>query len=213
MANLKNHPQFWLRDDAAASFDRLEARAGVIGVNSAGRTAGEQQALINRWDRGGAANRPPYLYSPQRPASASNHVRNGGQAIDTSAIQHMLTHGGEHGWFRPTSADPVHFEYDPARDKHRAGTSVPASTPNYANPYGLDDVRGLQKIAKRYGYAGDIDNKWGPKSRAGFDAFLRSQGGLAAWLRRRWGYVGNDVFGPVMRAALKRANDENYKAL
>jgi hypothetical protein len=210
---LNNHPNYWLRDDAAASFNRLEARVGIIPVNSAGRTEAEQTALIKRWDRGGAANRPPYLYSPQRPASASSHVKNGGEAIDTSAIASMLTHGGEHGWVQVTKSDPVHFVYVPAQDKHRGGTVVPSAGPVEANPYGLTDVRGLQKIAKRYGYTGDIDNKWGPKSRAGFDAFLRSQGGLAAWLRRRWGYVGNDVFGPVMRAALRRANDENFRVL
>lgn len=91
--------------------------------------------------------------------------------------------------------------------------AAPAPAPSYANPYGLSDIRGLQKIARANGYTGAIDNKWGGGTQDGFNKFLRAQGGLAQWLRRRWGYSGNDVFGPNMRAALARANDANFKAL
>jgi hypothetical protein len=38
MATLRNHPGYWLRDDAAAAFDQAEADHGVFIVNSAGRT-------------------------------------------------------------------------------------------------------------------------------------------------------------------------------
>lgn len=82
MATLRNHPGYWLRDDAAAEFNQAEADNGVFVVNSAGRTVAEQQNLINKWNQGGTYNRPPYLYKPAMPATASNHVANGGVAVD-----------------------------------------------------------------------------------------------------------------------------------
>ncbi|MDY0828595.1 peptidoglycan-binding protein [Microbacterium sp. BG28] len=111
MATLKNHPGFWLRDDAARAFDALEDKHGVFTVNSAGRTVAEQQDAINRWDRGGAANRPPYLYQPARPATASNHVKNGGVAVDVREYDRFRRVAGEFGfrWFG--SSDPVHFDF------------------------------------------------------------------------------------------------------
>lgn len=90
------------------------------------------------------------------------------------------------------------------------------------NKYGLSEVRGLQKISAAnavQGRATKLDNDWGDLSQEGFDRFLLSKygnskdKGLASWLRTRWGYVGNDVYGPVMKAALVRANDANFKAL
>lgn len=184
MSNLRNHPGYWLRDDAAASFDRLEARAGVIAVNSAGRTEGEQQTLINRYRAGGVRNRPPYLYKPQEPASASNHVKGGGLAVDTPAIAHMQTHGGEHGWFQPApKSDPVHFEYDPARDKHRA--TAPAN----------DTIRRVQQKLKTVYplYAGKlaIDGINGPATKAAVKEF-----------QRRAGLVADGIVGPKTLKAL-----------
>ena len=114
-----------------------------------------------------------------------------------------------------------------------AAPSAPApSTPapessTVPNVFGLGNVKGLQKIAKLYGYSGEIDNVWGDGSKAGFAQFLSTNWGYsgndvrgpvmiaaeARWLRAKYGYVGNDVFGPDMRAALGRANDANMAAL
>jgi peptidoglycan hydrolase-like protein with peptidoglycan-binding domain len=99
-----------------------------------------------------------------------------------------------------------------------AQTQAPAS-PQY-HTVTLDDiatignVEGLQKIARLY-LKQDVDNRWGPKSKQGLQRFLDQNygGSLVGWLRARWGYVGNDQFGPVMKAALQRANAENLKAL
>lgn len=105
--------------------------------------------------------------------------------------------------------------------------STGAGDPGGFNPFGIAWSKGLQKIARLYGYRGEIDGKFGPGSKAGFAQFLRKNWGyvgndelgpvmwaaIARWLRSRWGYVGNDVPGPVMRAALLRAEAENYKAL
>lgn len=105
---------------------------------------------------------------------------------------------------------------------------VPAPAPAAGgNPFGIGDVRGLQKIAKLYGYTGRIDNDWGAGSAGGFAQFLRRNWGyrgndtlgpvmwasIARWLRKRWGYIGNDVPGPNMRAALARANAANLAQL
>ena len=89
------------------------------------------------------------------------------------------------------------------------------------NKFGLADVRGLQKIANQYttGTKTEIDNVWGDLSEAGFDRFLEVRygdsrdKGLAAWLRKKYGYVGDNVYGPNMKAALARANEANFKAL
>lgn len=112
MATLKNHPGYWLRDDAAAAFDRMEDKHGFIGLNDAGRTEAQQQNLINRWNRGGAGNRPPYLYQPAMPASSSNHVRGGGLAFDTSDYRRVAQFAADFGFNHPyPGGDPVHFEF------------------------------------------------------------------------------------------------------
>ncbi|QDF16990.1 lysin A [Microbacterium phage YellowPanda] len=99
-----------------------------------------------------------------------------------------------------------------------AATQAPPS-PQYHNVT-LDDiasignVEGLQKIARLY-VPQKVDNQWGPNSKKGLQQFLNVNygGSLVNWLRSKWGYVGNDQFGPVMKAALQRANDANKRAL
>lgn len=131
--------------------------------------------------------------------------------------------------------------------------SAPASTPAPApaasgdaggavagvigpNPFGIPYTGGLQKIAKKYGYGGKLDQDWlsaDPNQAAksgsmkGFVQFLRANYGysgndvlgpvmwsaIARWLRATNRYFGNDVPGPVMRAALLRADTENWAAL
>lgn len=134
MAKLRNHKQFWMRDDAEASLARWEADHGIIGVNSAGRYPWEQQEFIDRWDKGGWQNRPPYLYEPKRPATASAHVANGGRAFDTSEWRRFLATCAAYGWVQVYPWDVVHFEYFPERDKHRnrpagGSTSKPKPKP------------------------------------------------------------------------------------
>ncbi|CAD5999180.1 M15 family metallopeptidase [Agreia sp. COWG] len=136
MTALKRHPEFWLAPNAAASFDRTEddyiaAGGNQFDVASAGRTVGEQQDLIDRYDRGGTFNRPPYLYAPARPATASNHVRGGGLAADFgNATQRTWMHanGPKYGWFFNYAYDEVHFEYDRARDTQFGRADTPAAT-------------------------------------------------------------------------------------
>ncbi|QWY81842.1 endolysin [Microbacterium phage Honk] len=233
MASLKNHPGMWLRDDAAAAINALEDKYGVIRINSAGRTVAEQQELINRWHRGDRAG----LFRPAEPAETSNHVAHGGIAVDVYNYNDDRAKLQEFGfvWYGPS--DPVHYTFKgwnppaapasaPAAVDWNAG-SVPAADPGGYNPFGIAWSKGLQKVARLYGYRGAIDGQFGPGSKAGFAQFLRANWGysgdnelgpvmwaaIARWLRARWGYQGNDVPGPVMRAALSRAEAENYKAL
>ena len=129
MAILRNHPAFWIRDDAEASLARWEADHGIISVNSAGRYEWEQQELIDRWNQGGTYNRPPYLYEPKRPAWMSEHVANGGRAFDTSEWRRFLATCADYGWLQVHDWDVVHFEYFPERDKYRDRPAGGGSTP------------------------------------------------------------------------------------
>lgn len=114
-----------------------------------------------------------------------------------------------------------------AHEKYYAAKTAPAPAPTPSNPFGISDVRGLQKISKKYGGNTSPDNNWGSGSKSGFAQFLRQNWGysgndelgpnmwaaIARWLRSKWGYSGNDVPGPNMRAALQRASNENYAQL
>lgn len=220
MGALKNHPGMWLRDDAAAAINALEDKYGVIRINSAGRTPAEQNELIRRWDRGGWQNRPPYLYEPARPAERSNHVANGGIAVDVYNYTSDRAKLNEFGFEWYGNGDRVHYTFI-----GRTSNTPPTSAA--WNPFGISYCAGLQKIANLYGAGTEIDQRWGSKSARGFAQYLRTNWGykgndelgpvmwaaIARWLRTRWGYVGNDTPGPVMRAALQRAETANYHAL
>lgn len=191
MTNLVNHPGKWLSPAAAASLARFEKDHGVIPVSSAGRYESEQQELINRWDKGGSANRPPRLYQPARPAATSNHVKGGGLAIDTSGNGIALMHkfGEAYGWFFNYAYDVVHFEYNGSRDQHR--NTTPASRPAGFNqglanqqdfmnrsvraglivdgltgPKTIAGIKKYQTFLRKYGYKGAIDGKWGSGTQA-----------------------------------------------
>lgn len=114
---LVNHPGMFLNGEAAASLERFERDHGVQPISDAGRTVQEQQNYIDRWDRGGAANRPPNLYEPKRPAWLSDHVVNNGQAIDTPNWRYWRNEALDYGWVVDYDWDVVHFRYDRNRDK------------------------------------------------------------------------------------------------
>lgn len=106
-----------------------------------------------------------------------------------------------------------HERYYAEWQRPAAPAGRPARVADLAN---LANVIGLQKIARRYGYTGRLDNEWGSGSINGFQGFLdRNYGGsLATWLRSRWGYRDrDDIWGPNMAAAAARANAANDRAL
>ena len=226
---LKNHPGFELNDVAAEAFDAYEDKYGVRTVNSARRSKASQQNLIDRWDQGGVYNRPPYLYEPARPPEESLHVRNDGEAVDIADWRVFKEHCQEFGFVWYGERDVVHFTFvgRPSPASSSGDGSEAAGDPGGYNPFGIAWSKGLQKIARLYGYRGDLDAKFGPGSMGGFAQFLRANWGyvgndelgpvmwaaIARWLRARWGYVGDDVPGPVMRAALLRAEAQNYQEL
>lgn len=181
---LKHHSGFWLRSDAAEAFDRAEDDHGVLVVNSAGRTEAQQQVLINRWNAGGAANRPPYLYEPASPASASNHVIGGGIAVDVGNWTKFAAYCGQYGFTHPyPSGDPVHFEYHggPAPTT----SSLWKERQAFLNTLGFHlvvdgidggltkaAVEGYQTILRGYGYTGAIDGLWGTGTQSAHVRYL-----------------------------------------
>ena len=230
MTTLSRHPGMWLSDEAAAAWERLENDHGTIRLNSAGRYEWEQQTLINRWYKGGTYNRPPYLYRPAEPASTSNHVRNGGIAVDTPDIAKLLAHS-DYGFTQthPLS-DPVHFEYVLANDRHIPGATPPPAPVASKVPTGLRWY-GIQEMLKdNDGYKGAIDNDPGKLTIEAFQHFLNRSGydagiqdgiwgertGTAAqrWLKARWGYGGaiDNDYGANTRSAWARAEHANWVA-
>ena len=186
MATLKNHPGKWLRDDAAAAFNQAEADHGTFIVNSAGRTVAEQNEAIKRWDQGGKWNRPPYLYAPARPATASNHVSNGGTAVDIGDWRRFANIAANYGFSHPyPDGDPVHFEFrgwggsPPRRDE------ATLQRQTWLNSRGWNlVVDGIEGVATRQAYreyqaqlnrlgynAGTVDGIWGNNTQTAHHAF------------------------------------------
>lgn len=196
MTALKNHPGSWLNPEAAADFDRAEDDHGIIRITSARRTESEQQHLIDRWNQGGAANRPPYLYRPARPASTSNHVINGGQAIDTPDYVKFSVFCGDYGFVHSfPSGDPVHFDHIGVNLS--TGNVKPNQTTKDRQawlmsqgydlgPSGADGIPGAHTKAayakyeeflrdNGFGYTGNIDGIWGPQLQAAHQRYFDSK--------------------------------------
>lgn len=189
MTNLVNHPGMFLNDAAAASLAKMEKEHGIFILSDAGRTIAQQQELINRWNQGGPQNRPPYLYQPAMPASASPHVKNGGEAIDlphAGQRDWIKRWGAGYGWSFPLSWDVVHCVYNINADKSR----IPASpsgdqdvknrqtylnvarqeqlvVDGIAGPATLNAIKRYQTYLTQRGfYAGTVDGIWGPQTEA-----------------------------------------------
>lgn len=185
MAALKNHPGLWLRDDAAAAINALEDKYGPIVINSAGRTVAEQNSLIRRWDQGGKYNRPPYLYEPARPAERSNHVANGGIAVDVYNYTSDRAKLNEFGfqWYGPS--DKVHYTFTGWSGNNPAADEATRQRQNFLKSRGwnlqVDGVEGpvtrqayreYQEYLKNRGwYAGEIDGVWGNGTQAAHEKF------------------------------------------
>lgn len=130
---LKNHPGYWLEPASAAAFERMEAAHGSpFSISDAGRTIESQQNLIDRWNIGGPANRPPNLYLPAMPASASPHTRGTAVDVNNGDDRAWIKAHPEYGWYYNIVSDVVHMVYDPNRDTHKndAPPTGGASTPS-----------------------------------------------------------------------------------
>ena len=144
-------------------------------------------------------------------------------AATTSAYKRYQTYLQNRGWYSGAIDGEWGSGTQAGHDKRYAEwikQVEPKPNPTYhrgtVNDLGsIGNVEGLQKIAKLYGYTGRVDNEWGPGSKAGLQRFLDQNyaGSLAVWLRSKWGYVGNDNWGPNMSAAAVRANAANIRAL
>lgn len=176
MAKLKNHPTRFLRDDAAKLFNKAEADHGKFKVTSAGRTVAQQQALIDRWNKGGPANRPPKLYKPATPAATSSHVKGGGLAVDISDYQKFAAVAGRYGYVQSfPNSDPVHFDYTGKVKVPVKPDKTAKSRQRYLNAARWEslDVDGIigrrskaaikryQTFLKKFGYNLKVDGIWG----------------------------------------------------
>ncbi|HMT88053.1 MAG TPA: hypothetical protein PKC73_00335 [Dermatophilaceae bacterium] len=187
-------------------------------MNSAGRTVAEQQGLINRWNKGGTANRPPYLYKPAMPATASNHVSNGGVAVDIGDwrrfAQVCTRYGFRHSY---PDSDPVHFDYVGGAAAGGGGNSFNQTIKDQQQwlidrgynlgASGADGVRGpstiqafkqYQTFLRAFGYSGDIDGDWGPGTQAAHNAYATSLNNANAELKaqQQWLISRNYNLGP-----------------
>lgn len=194
---------YWLADAAAASWKRMVAAGMPNKVTSAGRTRAEQQALYDRWKAGKLPGTPTVA----KPGT-SNHES--GAAIDVPEPTRTWLHrnGAEHGWTNPAwakradTAEPWHFEYDPARDKHRTTTGgVPASAGILQRGSHGQAVITLQKglRAKFPAYRSvtngqllTVDGDFGPATEAWTREF-----------QRRTGLDVDGRVGPATRSALR----------
>ncbi|AXH47315.1 endolysin [Microbacterium phage Eden] len=180
MANLKNHPEYWLRDDAAAAFNAFEDKYGVHKVNSAGRTVAEQNELIRLWY---SPNRPSWLFRPAEPAETSNHVRNGGAALDMAAGSSIKNQMAEFGFQWLGAHDPVHYDFTGWSGAQ--GTDTVRNEQNFLNAARgerlvVDGIKGAattaaykryQEFLRAYGYTGAIDGIWGGGTQAAHAKF------------------------------------------
>lgn len=98
------------RLDAAASWDRMRSDGMPHDV------ADTYRDLDRQWDF--------WLDPPSGPGTAAYPGRSWhgeGLAVDArgACLTWLAVHGRSHGWTRPLSYEPWHFEYDPDRDQHR----------------------------------------------------------------------------------------------
>lgn len=179
----------WLNDSAGPDFDAYEDKYGILPLSDAGRLVSTQQTLINRWHQGGVYNRPPYLFQPYEPAEGSNHVKNGGQAIDTPSYETFKKHCQEFGFIWLGAGDPVHFDHPGGRVSGGASSSganqVTRDRQNWLNvsrgagldtdgvegPKTIQAYKNYQTFLRAYGYTGNIDGVWGPGTQAAHAKF------------------------------------------
>lgn len=194
MANLKNHPGMFLNPAAAASLERMEDEHDApFLVTSAGRTPALQNNYIYRYFVvGGKYNRPPFLYQPARPAEASPHVANGGEAADIGDANHrqwIKNNGARHGWTFPLAWDIVHAVYNPANDRHKNDTATKIKreqqwlNDNQGEKLVVDGRRGpaTAMATRRYqeklipwGYKGQLDGIWGDGTQVAHEKYFAS---------------------------------------
>ncbi len=109
----------WLNPQAADSLARMVAAGCPVNATSAGRTAAEQQHLIE------LHHDHPTTYAWAAPVDESEHVT--GNAVDVSSAMGawMLAHPG-YGWVRTALPDePWHWAYRPTYDAHRPAPPAP----------------------------------------------------------------------------------------
>lgn len=135
-------PGRWLDAPAAASYTRMRMEGLGPGINSAGRTAAEQEVLFlaNYTRRAWNPLRPTWSRGPYRdvrwwrghryvritavqaaPPGASYSYHEKGNALDLPPEERawMRHHGAPHGWFATVPGEPWHWEHVASHDRYR----------------------------------------------------------------------------------------------
>lgn len=111
-------PGVIFRDDAGASFQRMEAEIGTIPCNSTYRSYLAQLAMYNAWTAYVQGRGPYPGHSRAIAPWLSQHCP--GLAFDTPDAARVRAIAARHGWVQV--ADPTeqhHFEYRPELDQYR----------------------------------------------------------------------------------------------
>jgi murein DD-endopeptidase MepM/ murein hydrolase activator NlpD len=203
------HIEFWLNGVALNEWDWMNASTWIGKPVVPGTPAGQQPSPYpysvvtadrQRW-LNGARGEKLVVDGRLGPATVSAIKR----------YQAFLRVKADGVWGRATQAAHQLY-YNKVMHPVNKPLLYPVVTPALMGRIG--NVQGLQKIAKLGGYTGKIDNRWGPGSTNGFSVWIsRNYGTIDNWLRRKWGYSGDNRIGPNMIAALQRANAANLKAL
>lgn len=176
---------------------------GAAGGGSSGyvQWVADVQNALNRWYKAGL------VVDGILGASTTTAIRNAQVALQKEG----LYKGKIDGIWGPQTNTALNAH----RDKQQTKPTTNFHTATVNDLATLKYVNGFQKVARLYGYTGKIDNDFGAGSKAGFQKFLNQNhgGSLAAWLRAKHGYVGNDQWGPVMAAAAARAENANWRQL
>lgn len=106
------HGRGWLAPGPAASLLRVDWQiGGVLPTSSLGRTAAEQQKLIDA-----AAAGDPNVFMPAAVGESPHQL---GISADVPRWWDYEAVLNDNGWTRPLpTRDPVHFNYNPDRDNH-----------------------------------------------------------------------------------------------
>jgi len=174
---------YWLADAAAASWKRMVAAGMPNKVTSAGRTRAEQQALYDRWKAGKLPGTPTVA----KPGT-SRHETGGAADAGTQTVAWLREHGAEYGWTnpawaqRPRTLEPWHWEYDPAKDRHRGADAASSSAVLRRGSKGTA-VKALQLgmratfpvYARTLGQL-EVDGDFGPTTEAWVREFQRRVG-------------------------------------
>lgn len=116
---------------AAASFRRAEtARGRQINTTFTYRSPAEQQRMLDQWNAWLAGKGPkPDFYRPISPKLSWHCKGTAFDSFDARTDRKLEDLLNEHGWYRVVADEDWHWQYYPAKDKHRGEPAGGDATP------------------------------------------------------------------------------------